>query len=239
MSATAGAAALDAHPGDTDADDTRVVVVEDHPVIRGVIRLACEQAPGLRLVAEVEDGESAIEACRREHPDVLLLDLALPGQLQGLDVARAVRAEHLADRILVLSARADGAAVFESVRAGVDGFLNKTDGVRSIAHALQRVAAGETVFTPAQERAAVSELGRLARRERDAAGAKAMLTDREVEILRYLALGLTVKQVASRLELSPRTVDTHIVKVYRKLGVRNRVQAISRATSLAIVDPDA
>ena len=220
------------------AERTRVVVVEDHPVIRGVIRLACDQAPALEIVAEVETGEEAVEALRREHPDVLLLDLALPGELQGFDVARTAREERLATRILVLSARADDAAVFESVRAGADGFLNKTEGVRTIADALERVARGETVFSAAQRRAAVSELGRLARRSRDEAGAKAVLTERELEILEYLALGLTVKQVATRLQLSPRTVDTHIAKLYRKLGVRNRVQAISRATSLKLIDVD-
>jgi two-component system nitrate/nitrite response regulator NarL len=220
------------------ADHTRIVVVEDHPVIRGVIRLACDQAPALEIVAEVETGEAAVEALRREHPDVLLLDLALPGELQGLDVARAAREERLATRILVLSARSDDAAVFESVRAGADGFLNKTEGVRTIADALERVARGETVFSPAQRRAAVSELGRLARRSREEAGAKAVLTPRELEILEYLALGLTVKQVATRLGLSPRTVDTHIAKLYRKLGVKNRVQAISRASALRLIDID-
>ena len=220
------------------AERTRVVVVEDHPVIRGVIRLACEQAPALELVAEVESGEQGLAALRRTHADVLLLDLALPGELQGLDVARTARAEHLATRILVLSARSDDTAVFESVRAGADGFLNKGDGVRMIADALERVARGETVISAEQRRAAVSELGRLARRSRDEASAKAVLTDRELEILEYLAVGLTVKQVATRIGLSPRTVDTHIAKLYRKLGVKNRVQAISRATSLRLIDVD-
>jgi DNA-binding NarL/FixJ family response regulator len=138
----------------------------------------------------------------------------------------------------VLSARADDAAVFESVRAGADGFLNKTEGVRTIADALERVARGETVFSQAQRKAAVDELGRLARRSRDVAAAKATLTRRELEILEFLALGLTVKQVATRLGLSPRTVDTHIAKLYRKLGVRNRVQAISRAATLKLIDID-
>jgi DNA-binding NarL/FixJ family response regulator len=110
--------------------------------------------------------------------------------------------------------------------------------VRTIADALERVARGETVFSAAQRKAAVDELGRLARRSREVAGAKATLTDRELEILEFLALGLTVKQVATRLGLSPRTVDTHIAKLYRKLGVRNRVQAISRAATLKLIDID-
>lgn len=210
--------------------------MEDNAVIRGVIRLACEHSPRLEVVAEVADGASALEACRRDPPDVLVLDLVLPGSVQGLDVARAIRREELPIRVLVLTALADDRALFECVRAGVDGFLNKSEGVRTIGDALERLAGGETVFMPAQERTAVAELGRLARRTRQVADARERLTDRELEILEQLALGITVKQVATRLALSPRTIDTHVQKIYRKLGVRNRVQAISRAASLQLIE---
>jgi DNA-binding NarL/FixJ family response regulator len=222
-------------PRDANAP-ARVLVVEDNEVIRGVIRLACEQAPGVEVVAEVSDGGSAIEASRRERPDVVVLDLALPGEVQGLDVARTIRADVLPTRILVLTGRTDDRAIFDSIRAGVDGFLEKTEGVRLIADALERVARGERVFTPGQERAAVAELGRLARRKRELAQARATITERELEILEYLSLGLTVKQVAKRLGVSPRTIDSHVARLYRKLGVRNRVQAISRAAALELID---
>jgi DNA-binding NarL/FixJ family response regulator len=210
--------------------------VEDHPVLRGVIRLACEHAAGLEVAGEVEDGESALEACRNGRPDVVVLDLALPGELQGLDLARTIRAEGLPIRILVLTGRTDDQALFESVSAGVDGYLEKTAGVRFIADALDRVARGERVFTAEQERGAVAELGRRARQAREVTEVRAHLTRREVEILEYVSLGLTVRQVATRLELSPRTVETHLAKLYRKLGVRNRVQALSKAASLGLID---
>ena len=215
---------------------SRVLIVEDHPVLRGVIRLACEHEPRLEVAAEVEDGESALEACFRLRPDVVVLDLSLPGQIQGLDLARRVRAEELPIRILVLTGRTDERSLFEAVAAGVDGYLEKTAGVRFIADALSRVARGERVFTPEQERGALAELGRRARQAREVADVRASLTARELEILEYVSLGLTVRQVATRLGLSPRTVETHIAKLYRKLGVRNRVQALSRAASLGLVD---
>ena len=224
----------DAEP--VPAASARVLIVEDHPVLRGVIRLACEHAPGLDVAGEVEDGEAALEACRSERPDVVVLDLSLPGELQGLDLARAVRAEGLPIRILVLTGRTDDQALFESLAVGVDGYLEKTAGVRFIAEALTRVAQGERVFSPEQERGAVAELGRRARRAREVADARAHLTQRELEILEYVSLGLTVRQVATRLGLSPRTVETHLAKLYRKLGVRNRVQALSRATALGLID---
>ncbi|MGE5460066.1 MAG: response regulator [Solirubrobacterales bacterium] len=220
----------------TPVSDVRVLVVEDHPVLRGVVRLACEHTPGLALAGEVGTGEEAVEACRELHPDVVVLDLSLPGALQGLDVARAVRAEGTAGRLLVLTGRSDEEAVFDAIKAGADGFLEKTAGVRFIADALLRVGAGERVFTPEQEGIAVAELGRLARQARESSGVRASLTDRELEILELVSRGLTVKQVASRLGLSPRTVETHIAKLYRKLGVRNRVQAVSKAAALGLVE---
>lgn len=221
-------------PGATG--EVRVLVVEDHPVLRGVIRLACEQTPGLALAGEVGTGEEAIEACRALRPDVIVLDLNLPGALQGLDVARTVRAEGTAGRILILTGRTDEQAIFEAMRAGAHGYLEKTSGVRFIADALLRVAAGERVFTPEQERLALAELGRLARQAREASSVRSTLTERELEILALLARGFTVKQVATRLGIGPRTVETHIAKIYRKLGVRNRVQAVSRATALGLVE---
>ena len=214
----------------------RVLVVEDHAVIRGVIRLACEHAFGLEVIGEVETGAEALEACHADAPDVIVLDLALPGELQGLDVARRLRAEGHPARILVLTGSTDERTLFESIRAGVDGYLEKTAGVRFVADALRRVARGERVFTRDQERAMLAELGRLARQTREVSVSRTQLTDREIEILGYVALGLSVKQVATRLGLSPRTVETHLSKLYRKLGARNRVQALSRAAALGLIE---
>ena len=215
----------------------RVLVVEDHPLLRSIIRIACEQTAGLELVGEFDDGSAALQACRQLAPDVMLLDLSLPGELQGLDLARAVRMEGLPVRILVLTARTDEVALLESVVAGVDGYLEKTSGVRVIADALGRVAAGERIFTQAQMRGAVAEFGRRARRAREA-GERPDLSAREIEVLEHAARGLTVGQIARRLVLSPRTVETHLSNAYRKLGVRNRVQALARATALELIRID-
>ncbi len=215
---------------------TRVLVVEDHPLLRSVIKVACEQASSLEVIGDMEDAESALEVCRRDPPDVIVLDLALAGELQGLDLARRIRAEGLPIRILVLTARTDDEAVFESVTIGVDGYLEKTAGVRVIAEALERVARGERVFTSSQMRGAIAELGKRARFAREASGARASLSVRELEVLQRAALGLTVGQVARRLGISPRTVETHLTNAYRKLGARNRVQAVARASELGLVE---
>ncbi|HEX5951258.1 MAG TPA: response regulator transcription factor, partial [Actinomycetota bacterium] len=206
------------------------------PVLRGVVRLACEHTEGLAFAGEAATGEEAVEACRAIHPDVVVLDLTLPGSLQGFDVARALRTQGTADRILILTGRTDEETVFEAIVVGADGYLEKTSGVRSIADALLRIARGERVFTPKQEQAALSKLGELARRTRLSSDVRAVLTERELQILDLLARGFTVKQVATRVGLSPRTVEKHISNLYRKLGVRNRVQAISKATAIGLVE---
>lgn len=222
----------DRTPSDASA---RVLVIEDHPLLRDIIRIACERTPGLQMLGELHDASSALEACRELAPDVILLDLSLPGELQGLDLARAVRREGLPVRILVLTARTDEEALFESVIAGVDGYLEKTSGVRVIADALSRVARGERIFTQAQMRGAVAELSRRARQAREQTAAHVNLSAREIEVIEHAARGFTVSQIARRLELSPRTVETHLGNVYRKLGVRNRVQALARASELGLI----
>jgi DNA-binding NarL/FixJ family response regulator len=223
-------------PNPTSADaPTRVLVVEDHPLLRSIIRIACEQTPGLEMVGELDNASSALEACRELAPDVILLDLSLPGELQGLDLARAIRNEGLPVRILVLTARTDQEALFESVIIGVEGYLEKASGVRVIADALSRVAGGERVFTQAQMRGAVAELSRRARKAREETDEPPNLSPREIEVLEQAARGFTVGQIATRLVLSPRTVETHLGNAYRKLGVGNRVQALARASGLGLI----
>jgi DNA-binding NarL/FixJ family response regulator len=213
----------------------RVLVVEDHPLLRTIIKVACDQTDSLVWVGEAGDGASALEACRTAQPDLMVLDLALAGDLQGLEVARLVREQGLSIRILVVTARTDETAVFESLIAGVDGFLEKTAGVRSMAEALQRLANGERLFTTAQMQAAIAELGRRAKQAREPESPEG-LTAREREVLGHAARGFTVGQMARRLHLSPRTVETHLAHAYRRLGVRNRVQALARASDLGLID---
>lgn len=145
-----------AAPSPSRSAPVRVLVVEDHPLLRSIIKVACDRTPSLEWVGETDEGEAAFEACRTLRPDVMVLDLSLAGELHGLDVARWVREQGLSIRILVVTARADETAVFESLIAGVDGFLEKTAGVRSMAEALQRLANGERLFTTAQMQGAIA-----------------------------------------------------------------------------------
>ncbi|HEX9123788.1 MAG TPA: response regulator transcription factor [Actinomycetota bacterium] len=215
----------------------RVVIVDDNTVLRRVVAIACAATPGLDLVGEAQDGEEGLAVCERLAPDLVVLDLALPG-IDGLEVARRLRASGNALRVLVLNGRGDGETVLAAMRAGVHGFMVKTTGIDEVASAMLGVARGERVFPPEQERAAVQELGRLARAARAGSRVASTLTPREVTILQLLAEGLTLRQVGRRLDISPRTVESHVAKLYRKLEVKTRVQAMAKAASLGLIEVD-
>jgi DNA-binding NarL/FixJ family response regulator len=210
----------------------RAVVAAGHPVVRGVIDLACREAQ-ISVIA-VGTAAAAIDACRADPPDLLVLDLDLPDAdgfrvLSELDTDRP-------EGVLVLSDRADGDLVLRALRLGARGFVTKAEGLHGLVSTIQRVLAGERVIAPGLEQDAVLALGRFAKRAREGAEVAAELTAREHQVLELLSDGHTMRQIATRLSISPRTVETHVGKVYRKLGVRTRVQAVSRAATLGLVE---
>lgn len=213
----------------------RVLVVGGHPVILGVVRLACDALPNVRIVAEVGDGPAAVAAATSLTPELAVIDLDLPG-MDGVDLLRSLRDQGFLGLVVVVSERADGATVLGAMRLTVDAYLTKPDGLRRIGDAIRRVLDGERVIDPALEQAAVLELGRFARQARESSEIDASLTSREREILELLAEGLTMQQIGRRLDISPRTVETHVANLYRKLAVRSRVQAVSRAASLGLIE---
>ncbi len=212
----------------------RVLIVEGHPVLRGVIRLACDGSPALEVVGEAAEGQDALVVSAEVSPQIVVLDLDLP-DMRGLDVVRELRKRPRPPRVLALAARTDDRTLFATFRASVDGLVEKTASVAEIVEAVERVAGGSRVFTADHERRAIRELGRMARSARESTRVSALLTGREIEVLQLLAEGLTLHQAARRLRISPRTVETHVRKAYRKLGVHNRVQALRQAASLGVV----
>jgi DNA-binding NarL/FixJ family response regulator len=213
----------------------RILIVADQPVLRNVSRMACSASLHLEVAAEVASGKEALDAYRFLFPDLVLIDVSLP-DMSGLEVARRLRREVPRPRILVLSGRTDDDTLFESIRVGVDGYLEKTAGVQQVVAALERLAAGERLITPEQERSAIEELGRLVRRARESSGISPSITPREIEMLEHLGSGLTIQQVASRLGLSTRTVEARVAKLYRKLDASNRVQAVAKAADLGLIE---
>ena len=132
--------------------------------------------------------------------------------------------------------RTGGNTVLDALRLGVEGYLVKGTALPGIAERIRQVVGGERVISPELEQVAVMQLGRFARQAREGTEVRATLTAREHEILELISRGLTMQQIATRLGISPRTVETHVSKLYRKLAVRTRVQAVARAASLGIID---
>jgi len=211
-----------------DTPMIRVLVVDVHPVIRGVARLACAGSDDLELVAEAVDAGEALIAVTALSPHVVILDLDLPDD-GGRDTMERLNEARYPGAVLAMSDRSDGAAVLEALKLGVQSYLIKGTALRAL-------AAGERLIDPDLEQGAVMELGRFARKAREGSETAAKLTQREHEILGYISEGLTMHQIGTRLGISPRTVETHVSKLYRKLGVRTRVQAVRRAANLGLID---
>ena len=211
----------------------RLIVADAHPVLRRAVRMSCESVPGLEVVAEAETAASMLILCEELRPDVAVVDIAFR---DGLHSIRELNDRHLVDVVVVLTDRTDGPSVMDALRLGVEGYLVKSSALPTVGQQIRRVLDGERVISPEVEQIAVRELGMFARMAREGSELRATLTPREHEVLTLIGRGLTMRQMATRLGISPRTVETHVAKLYRKLEVRTRVQAVSRAVALGLID---
>ena len=216
-----------------DGATTDLFIVGTDPVVEGVIRLAAAGAEGVGDVSVV--GTIDVETWSAAHPSIVVLDLAGGSDLSA--VAAIVDRAPLT-RVVVLSDRDDGSLVLEALRRGVYGFVRTPDGLHDLVETLTKIAAGERVVPPDLERSAVDELRRFARKAHAASAVETPITAREREILELAAEGFTTHQIGRRLGISPRTVEAHIAKLYRKLGVKTRLQAVARAATLGLIDLD-
>ena len=199
---------------------TRVMVVDDHPMWReGVGRDLA--AAGYDVVAATGEGRQAVRIAAAARPDVVILDLQLP-DVSGVEVINGLRAELPGVRILMLSASGEQQDVLDAVKAGAAGYLLKSAGLPEFLDAVGRTAAGDTVFTPGLAGLVLGEFRRLAVEPLDTAAPK--LTERETEVLRLVAKGLSYRQIAERLVLSHRTVQNHVQNTLGKLQLHNRVE---------------
>ena len=211
----------------------RVMVVDDHPMWReGVARDLTEA--GYDVIAAVGDGAQAVRVGTSLRPDVVVLDLQLP-DLSGVEVITALVAAGSPIRILVLSASGEHQDVLDAVKAGATGYLLKSAGRDEFLGAVQRTAEGDAVFTPGLAGLVLGEYRRLAATPASDSGAP-RLTDRETEILRLVAKGLSYKQIAERLVLSPRTVQNHVQNTLGKLQLHNRVELVRYALEQGLDD---
>jgi DNA-binding NarL/FixJ family response regulator len=200
----------------SDERVTRVLLVDDHNLVRAGVRRIIESQPGFEVVGEVGDGEQALRALETLQVDVVVLDLTMP-TMDGFEVLRRAKELRPAVRVLVLSMHANAQHVTRAVREGADGYLLKDSAVQELVAALESVMEGRAYYSPSvqQELSNVLRAGSALGRPRD------LLTDRELDVLKLVARGLSTKEIAGRLDISPRTVDSHRANLMRKLGLKS------------------
>jgi DNA-binding NarL/FixJ family response regulator len=202
----------------------RVMLVDDHALVRSAVRGALE-APDIQVVAEASSAEAAFDEALRTRPDILLLDVDMPG-MSGLQLIRELRPRLPETKIVMLSVSGDDRTVVEAMRHGAAGYLTKDLGPEALQRTIRGIRAGDL---PMSRRMAARTLRQFV--AGDVHGVRAdesllgLLSSRELEVLSHLADGMTDREIAAALVISPRTVESHVGNVLRKLGVRNRAEA--------------
>jgi DNA-binding NarL/FixJ family response regulator len=216
----------------------RLVVADDQDVVRAGFAALLDTQPDFTVVGSAADGAGAVRICRALHPDLVLMDVRMPvmGGIQATREILAGAGEH-GPRIVMLTTFDLDEYVYGALDAGASGFLVKDMGAESLFEAVRVVAAGDALLAPSVTRRLIGEFTRLRPLASDAAAPLALLTQRETEILRLIAEGLSNAEMADRLVVGAETIKTHVSRVLYKLGVRDRVQAVIVAYESGLVVP--
>jgi len=213
-------------------ESIRVILADDHAVVRKGIREFLETDEGLNVVAEASNGDEALKLIRELRPDVAVLDIQMPGQ-SGIDVTRAVRTARLAIGVLLLTAFDDEPYIRAALQAGANGYVLKTADAQDIVEAVRAVFEGKSAIDPAITRKLLTQMTRSEASE----ALIEPLSERELEVLRLTAKGYTNKAIGAQLAISDRTVQGHLAKIYDKLHASGRTEAVMRAVTLGLIPP--
>lgn len=213
----------------------RILLVDDQRLMREGLRTLLELEPDCEIAGEAGDGQAALEAYAQLQPDVVLMDVRMPA-LDGVEATRRLRAQWPDARVIILTTFDDEAYVFEGLRAGALGYLLKDVSGQELASAVRTVAGGGALIGASVARKVVEEFARLAPAARPPdAGLAEPMSERELEVLRLLAQGLSNREIGDRLSLAEGTVKNYVTGMLQKIGVRDRTQAALRARELGLI----
>jgi DNA-binding NarL/FixJ family response regulator len=208
----------------------RVVIADDHGIVRGGLRLLLDRQPDMEVVGEAADGAEAVAAALAHRPDLAILDVSMP-TLTGLQAARAIRARAPEVSVLMLSMHDDERYLFEALKAGAAGYVLKHEAGQELIDAARAVARGESFLTSAGQRSLVR-----AWMADESTGPREPLSPREQEVLKLVAEAHTNREIGEILGLSEKTVETHRASLLRKLGMRDRVELVRYAIRRGLVE---
>jgi DNA-binding NarL/FixJ family response regulator len=211
----------------------RVLVADDQSMVRAGFRMLLAGEPDIDVVAEASNGLEAVDKARRFEPTVVLMDIRMP-ELDGLAATRRILAEDAAARVLILTTFDLDEYVYEALRAGASGFVLKDDPPEQLLAAIRTVAGGEALLSPAITKRVIEQFTRLPHEERPRALDD--LSERELDVFRLIARGLSNAEIGGELFISETTVKTHVTHILQKLGLRDRVQAVVLAYRTGVVD---
>jgi DNA-binding NarL/FixJ family response regulator len=209
----------------------RVLIVDDHPVTRDGLRTAFNLADEIEVVGEAASGEEAIHVVAETTPDIVFMDVRMPG-MNGIQATRQIRENNPDTKIILFTIDESRASVAEAIQAGVSGYLLKDASVGELINAARQAMAGKAVIHPSLTQAFIEEVQLVDR----PSSPEAPLSPREVEILQKIAYGATTKEVADQLGISFHTVKTHLERIFEKLGANDRAQAVAIAIRQGLVE---
>jgi DNA-binding NarL/FixJ family response regulator len=206
----------------------RILIADDHGIVRSGVKLLLDRQPDMEVVAEAEDGVEAIEKAIAEKPDLAILDVAMP-RMTGLQATHEIRKQAPDVQVLILSMHEDERYLFEALRAGAAGYVLKRAADQDLVEAVRAAGRGEPFLTPSAQQALIRDF-----LER---GEQPELTPREEEVVKLIAEAHTNKEIAEILHLSEKTVESHRANVLQKLGMRDRVELVRYAIRHGLVEP--
>jgi DNA-binding NarL/FixJ family response regulator len=222
---------------------TRILIADDHDVVRSGLNVLLRSAPDFAVVAEASDGEEALRLTQRHKPDVVIMDISMP-KLDGIEATKLIKERRPEVKVIILSVHEDEEYAYQILRAGASGYLSKNSSRKEIFEAVRSAVSGGRFFSPGISRIIVDGFIKRAQEQAKedllpSAAADQKLTKREVEVLKYIAEGYTNRQIADALFLSFRTINTHRANIMQKLNIHDTAGLVRYAINLGLIRPSA